>query len=140
MPRTWIFSAFLVLIAFSARADVADSGPNGFTSRISLQIQAPPESVYSQLFKVGDWWDSRHTFSGDAKNLTIEEKPGGCFCEKLPKGGGARHMEVVNFAPGKTLVLIGGLGPLQSMAATGALSVQLAPADGGGTKVQVTYA
>lgn len=77
-------------------------------------------------------------FSGSAKNLSIEEKPGGCLCEKLPNGG-ARHMEVMYIAPGKRLVLSGGLGPLQAIGATGAMSIDLAPAEGG-TKLQVTYA
>lgn len=63
----------------------------------------------------------------------------GCFCEKLPNGGGVRHLEVLNFAPGKTLVLTGALGPLQSMAASGNMSFQLS-ATPGGTKLEVTYA
>lgn len=88
---------------------------------------------------MGEWWDASHTFSGDAHNLTIEEKPGGCFCEKLPNGGGVRHMEVVNVTPGKTLVLRGALGPLQSVAATGAMSFQLS-AEGPGTRLALTYA
>lgn len=48
-------------------------------------------------------------------------------------------MEVVFLAPGKRLVLSGGLGPLQSLGATGSMSVDLTPAEGG-TKLQVTYA
>ena len=42
-----------------------------------------------------------------------------CFCEALPNQGGVRHMEVVRFAPGKALVLVGALGPLRSLAVTG---------------------
>ena len=49
----------------------------------------------------------------------------GCWCEKLPNGGGVRHMQVVNVMPGKMLVMTGGLGPLQSMAATGSMSFKL---------------
>ena len=82
---------------------------------------------------------SQHTFSGNWHNLSIEEKPGGCFCEKLPNDGGVRHMEVMFVAPGKTIALAGGLGPLQSIAATGSMRIQLAPAEGG-TKLEVTYA
>ena len=37
-------------------------------------------------------------------------------------------MEVVNVDPGKTLVLSGALGPLQSMAATGSMTIQLSAA------------
>ena len=47
-------------------------------------------------------------------------------------------MEVVFLAPGKALVLAGGLGPLQSLAATGSMAIQLAPADSG-TKLDLTY-
>jgi hypothetical protein len=108
--------------------------------KIAVNIQAAPDEVYRRLVhNVGDWWNSAHTFSGDAHNLTIEEKAMGCFCEKLPNGGGVRHLEVINFAPGKTLVLSGGLGPLQSIAATGNMSFQLSAASGG-TKLEVTYA
>jgi hypothetical protein len=38
--------------------------------------------------------------------------------------GGVRHMQVVYVDPGKTLRMIGGLGPLQSMAATGSMTVR----------------
>jgi hypothetical protein len=63
----------------------------------------------------------------------------GCWCEKLPNGGGVRHMEVVMVMPGKTLVMNGGLGPLQSVAATGSMSFNLSP-DQGGTRLEITYA
>jgi uncharacterized protein YndB with AHSA1/START domain len=118
---------------------VADSAPGGFTLKLTLPIQAPPDRVYQTLVRnIGEWWDSEHTLSGDAHNLSIEEKAMGCFCEKLPGAGGARHMEVVNFSPGKKLVMLGGLGPLQSLATTGSLTVLLAP-DGNGAKMDVTY-
>ena len=98
-------------------ADVADSAANGFTVKATVTIQAAPAVVYQKLVRnVGDWWDPGHTFSGDARNLMIDAKPMGCFCEKLPNEGGVRHLEVVFAAPGKTLVMTGGLGPLQSLA------------------------
>ena len=129
-----------ILAPSLARADVADSAANGFTVKLAVTVQAPPQEVYRRLVhNVGDWWNPMHTFSGDAHNLTIEEKAMGCFCEKLPNGGGVRHLEVINFAPGKALVLSGGLGPLQSLATTGNMSFQLSAAPGG-TKLEVTYA
>ncbi len=140
-------AAFLgaLVIALSvptvSRADVADSAANGFTVKLAVTIRATPQEVYSRLVNnVGDWWDPAHTFSGDAHNLSIDDKPMGCFCEKLPKGGGARHMEVVNADPDKALVLVGGLGPLQSMAVTGSMTIQLAPVRDDGTRVAVVYA
>jgi uncharacterized protein YndB with AHSA1/START domain len=124
-----------------SRADVADSASNGFTVKLAVTIRASPQEVYRRLVhNIGDWWDPAHTFSGDAHNLSIDDKPMGCFCEKLPDGGGARHMQVVNADPDKVLVLTGGLGPLQSMAITGSMTIQLGAVRDDGTKVSVTYA
>lgn len=128
------------LIPGGAWAGVADSSANGFTVKVTLNIQASPEEVYRKLVNnVGDWWDPSHTFSGNSHNLTIDERPMGCFCEKLPNAGGVRHMEVVRFAPAKTLVMIGGLGPLQSMATSGSMTIEFSPLNGG-TKLEITYA
>ena len=121
-------------------SEVADSSTNGFTVKTSFVIQASPEQVYRKLVRnVVDWWNPEHTFSGDAHNLTIEEKPMGCFCEKLPNQGTVRHMELIYFAPGKALVFSGSLGPLHSLAATGSMAIQFSPAEGG-TKLGVAYA
>ncbi len=123
----------------SLPADVADSAANGFTIKIVESIHASPADVYNRLVhNVGDWWDSDHTFSGDAHNLSIEEKPMGCFCEKLANGGGVRHAEVILYAPAKSLVLSGMFGPLQKFGAAGTLSFAITPA-GDGSKLEVTY-
>ena len=129
----------LVLTPAIAKPDVVDSASNGFTVKVTVQIQAAPKDVYRQLIhNVGDWWNSAHTFSGDAHNLSIEEKPMGCFCEKLPNEGSVRHMEVVSLMPGKSLGMTGALGPLQMIAATGNMRVQLLASEGG-TKLEATY-
>jgi hypothetical protein len=131
--------AIALLAPILARAAVADSAANGFTVKLAFDIQASPQDVYGKLVhNVGDWWNSTHTFSGDARNLSIDDKPMGCFCEKLPSGGGVKHLEVVYADPGKTLVLSGALGPLQSIAATGSMTVQFAKA-GDGTKLSIAY-
>jgi uncharacterized protein YndB with AHSA1/START domain len=130
----------LVLVPQCVNAEVLDSPAGGFTVKTTLTIQATPADVYKRLVHdVGEWWNSAHTFSGSAHNLSIQDKPMGCFCEALPEGGGVRHMEVINVAPGKRLVMSGALGPLQSKGVAGTLSIELSPADGG-TKLEVTYA
>lgn len=53
----------------------------------------------------------------------------GCFCEKLSNGGAVRHLEVVS----------GALGPLQSLAAARAMTIQI-PAAGEGSKLDLTCA
>ncbi len=128
----------LLLCPRWAHADVADSSAAGFTIKISIPIAAQPAEAYRKLINIGDWWDSNHTFSGDAHNLSIEEKPLGCFCEKFPGGGAVRHLELINFTPDQTLVFSGALGPLQSLAATGTMTIHFAPADAG-TKLTVVY-
>ncbi len=131
----------LVVLALThvAIAEIADSSVTGFTFKTTLNVQAAPETVYKQFLAIGNWWDPSHTYSGDAHNLSIEQKAMGCFCESLPNGGAVRHMEVLLLMPGKMIVLSGGLGPLQSLAATGTMKIILSPA-AGGTKVDVTYA
>ena len=131
--------AILVLAPNWAKSEVADASANGFTVKITLRVQAPPEDVYRRLINnVGDWWNSEHTYSGNSHNLSIEGKAMGCFCERLPNEGSVRHMEVVFVMPGKALRLTGALGPLQSIAAAGNMGIQLSAADGG-TKLDVTY-
>jgi uncharacterized protein YndB with AHSA1/START domain len=141
--RTSLLLATIVFMLLPNRApgEVSDAAATGFTVKTTLNIQASPDDVYRKLVRnVGDWWDADHTFSGNPHNLTIEEKPAGCFCEKLPNGGGVRHMEVIYFAPGKQLVLSGALGPLQSLAVTGSMTIKLSPLDADkATKLEVTY-
>ncbi len=130
----------LLLSAVLAHAEVVDSAAGGFTIKSTITIKAAPDEVYRRLVSnVGDWWNAGHTFSGDAHNLRIEDHLGGCLCEKLPNNGFVRHLEVIYAAPGKRLVLSGALGPLQNLAATGSMQIQLAPAEGG-TKLDLIYA
>ena len=131
---------FLALTPRWAMPAVVDASAGGFTVRTTVAIRAAPGDVYQRLVRnIGDWWNPSHTFSGNAHNLSIEEKTMGCFCERLPGGGGVRLMEVVYVAPGKTLRLSGALGPMQAIAASGSMTIELSAAEGG-TKLEVTYA
>jgi uncharacterized protein YndB with AHSA1/START domain len=120
-------------------AEVLDSSASGFTVKETLTIQAAPQAVYDKVFHIGEWWNPAHTFSQDSHNLSLDAKAGGCLCEKLPNGGSAKHMDVVRVAPGSTIVLHGALGPMQTMAVSGSMLIQLTPA-GGATKLEITYA
>jgi hypothetical protein len=130
----------LCAASVSSPADVADSAANGFTIKIVESIHASPADVYNRLVhNVGDWWNSDHTLSGDAHNLSIDEKPMGCFCEKLANGGAVRQAEVIFYAPTKSLVLSGMFGPLQKFGAAGTLSFAITPTSDG-SKLELTYA
>ena len=128
----------IALLPLAGWAEVKVS-PAGFVIRHDITIAAPPARVYSALVQeVGSWWNPSHSFTGDAKNLSIDARPGGCFCEKYPNGGGVEHMRIVHVAPDRLLRMAGGLGPLQAYGLAGSLGWRLS-ADGSGTKLELSY-
>jgi uncharacterized protein YndB with AHSA1/START domain len=138
--RTALAAAVILLTPGWTRAEILNQSASGFTVKVTLNIHAAPDDVYRRIVRnVGDWWSPAHTFSGDARDLTIDPRATGCFCEKLPNLGSVRHMEVVMAAPGERLVMIGALGPLQPLAVTGSMTIQLSLVEGG-TKLEMTYA
>ena len=139
--RNWIWAlgAMAALAGSPALGAVTASGPAGFTVTETAHIAAAPDKVFATLITPARWWSPDHTYSHDAANLSLEARAGGCWCERLPGGGSAEHLRVVYLAPGKTLRLRGGLGPLQAMAADGVLTWTLAAA-ADGTDVKVSYA
>ena len=136
----WSLAAIAASFAAStAHAAVLGSSGDGFTVREEVQFAGPPAGAWKRLIDVGSWWDPRHTYSGRSSNLTLTLSPGGCWCEKLENAGFARHLEVVLVIPEKTLRLTGGLGPLQGMGATGALTFTLRKASDTATTVIAEY-
>jgi hypothetical protein len=138
MRRTLAILSFLTFVP-AASADVVESTANGFTTRAATEISAVPRAVYLALTaQVGGWWDPEHTWSGEARNMTIDARAGGCFCEKLANGGSVQHMTVILAEPGKTLRMRGALGPLQEQAVVGTITWTLTEA-GPRTRVEMTY-
>jgi uncharacterized protein YndB with AHSA1/START domain len=135
----WTLLIGLVFLPSGAHGEIVDSRPDGFESKLEASISASPDSVYRALvYRIGSWWNAEHTWSGDPKNLTIDPRPGGCFCEKLPNGGGVQHLTVIYVAPGKILRMTGVLGPLQASGLTGTMTWEFQEALGG-TNVVETY-
>ncbi|MCW1429999.1 SRPBCC family protein [Novosphingobium sp. JCM 18896] len=127
-------------LAVPAQAEVVAKTDAGFVSRHVAEVTASPEEAWKVLVEPAEWWNGEHSFSGDAKNLSLDARAGGCFCEVLPgegeKGwlnprGGVEHMRVVFVDKDKALRMTGGLGPLQSEALSGALTITLKPVEGG---------
>jgi hypothetical protein len=133
----------VLVIVFSAatvRAEVVDSSAHGFTVRSAVIVPGSASQTYQKFVEgVGKWWDSEHTYSGNASNLSIDARLGGYFYEKLPGGGFVEHMRVVYSDPGKMLRMSGGLGPLQELGAAGAMTVAFVEKDSK-TEVTMTYA
>jgi len=137
---TRLFVAVLLALgaALPASAEVVDAGATGFSIKVTSEVNATPSTVFRLLSEqIGRWWDSAHTFSGSATNMTIEPRVGGCFCERL-KNGAVQHMIVTHIDAPKVLVLHGGLGPLGSMGVVGALEWVLEDRSGR-TQLQVVY-
>lgn len=128
----------LALAANPAAAEVVQSSPAGFEVRHSVTVAAPPERAWPTVLAPRLWWSKDHTYSDDSANLTLDERPGGCFCEKLAGRGGVEHMRVVYIQPPRMIRLRGGLGPLQAEAADGTLAITLT-AEGGGTRIGLSY-
>lgn len=113
----WLYA----FIPHHAQADVLDSGKLGFTVENSALVPVSPDQAWSALVNdIGLWWPADHTWFGDSKNLSIDARAGGCFCE-LDGPRQAKHLEVAHVAPGKLLRMLGALGPLQGMGLYGVL-------------------
>ncbi|WP_379921020.1 SRPBCC family protein [Erythrobacter sp. R86502] len=137
-PRSRICGALLGLAAFGmsvpATAEVTRSTDISFVSRHEVMVEASPKEVWLALISPSGWWTSEHTWSGDAKNLTLTPQAGGCFCETIPEvdepgrftlQGSVEHMRIVQAYPESALRMIGSLGPLQSEPVTGVLTIAL---------------
>jgi hypothetical protein len=138
------------MAAFSAaphaRAEVVASSDAGFVVREAADVTADAEAVWAQLIQPQGWWDSQHSFSGDAANLSLDPRAGGCFCEMLPVKGSPRagprgsveHMRVIYVEQPRALRLSGALGPLQAEAVKGTLTIALKSVEGG-TRIMWEY-
>ena len=136
--RMLVSAALLALVSLPAHVAVLDAQPNVFVVESTATTKAAPAAVYRALIRVSKWWDPAHTWSGSAKNLSLDARAGGCFCEKLEGGGAVQHARVIWAQPGKKMKLEGAFGPLQDMAVDALLSFALEP-DGAGTKIKLTF-
>ena len=124
--------AFIAFVfASPAAAEVVTASANGFEVRETVNLVVPPELALSAFGELPQWWDPEHTYSGDAANLSFDLRPGSCFCERIPGGGGIEHMRVTYLDPGKQVVLTGSLGPLLYEATTGVMDVKVKRVAGG---------
>ena len=129
----------LLMLSGTAAQSEPQVTANGFLVKFDVSINAPAAKVYEALVgQVGSWWNPEHTYSHDAKNLSIDPRPEGCFCEKLPNGGGIEHLRLVYVAPPQVVRFSGALGPLQASGVAGSMTWKLT---GGAdnTRVELSY-
>jgi uncharacterized protein YndB with AHSA1/START domain len=137
----WIVSIVgTAMLYASARAEVISISGTGFEIQKTFHVASSAAKAYAVLLTPSRWWSSDHTYSGNAANLTLDPRIGGCWCEKLPDSGGSvDHMHIALLMPGKLLRMRGALGPLQGMGVDGAMTFELKPA-ANGTDVTMNYA
>jgi uncharacterized protein YndB with AHSA1/START domain len=118
-------------LASPAAAEVVSASSNGFEVRQTVPLVVKPEVAFQAFANLPAWWNPQHTYGGKSENLSFALSPGGCFCERLPGGGGVEHMRVTYVDPGKRILLTGSLGPLLYQATTGVMDVQIKSTAGG---------
>ncbi|HET7809301.1 MAG TPA: SRPBCC domain-containing protein [Steroidobacteraceae bacterium] len=138
MKRHILPLLIFLAVCRASSADVLETSPNAFTVESSVLVKGAPDAVYAALIKPGTWWDPAHTWSGDARNLSIDARAGGCFCETLPNGGSVEHARVIFAQPGKLLRFDAALGPFQAMPVKGVLTFSF-KIEEGNTRVTVNY-
>jgi hypothetical protein len=64
---------------------VLAEGLTGLLNEHRVEVHAEPGDAYAAFLHLGAWWNSAHSFSGNARNLTVGARPGGCRREALPE-------------------------------------------------------
>lgn len=149
MRNTVLIAASYLLLASPAYAEVKTSSDTGFNIIHIATVQGSTDDIWKRLVAPKDWWNKSHSWSGSTDGFYIDAQANGCFCElfqekgpdgKLKTVGSVEHMRVIFSQPGKVLRMQGGLGPLQSEAVTGTLTVAMEPSkDGQETKISFSY-
>lgn len=126
-------SLFLLFLSPITLAEVKFVSQTGFIVENQVTVTKPVEHVWQSLiYDVDNWWPKDHSWWNGS--LSIDPKAGGCFCE-VKGDQSALHMTISYVDPNKVLRMIGGLGPLQEMGVTGALTWKLDDTD---DQVQIT--
>lgn len=135
-PMLSIALTFLGLSVSPAHANVSYASQSGFITENTQNSSADPATTWNALVnQVDNWWPKDHSWWRGT--FSIDTSAGGCFCERSGSNS-AEHMRISLVLPPSTLVMTGGLGPLQGMGVYGALTWKLDAIDTG-TRVTLTY-
>jgi uncharacterized protein YndB with AHSA1/START domain len=137
MKFRFLLAAVIAFLPVSGMAEVKLASPSALLIEHRYSTTATPAAAWQVLVHPELYWPSDHTWSGDARNMSLDPVAAGCFCERWPSGS-ADHGRVVMAVPGERLRILALLGPFQELAVSGVLTVVLSPkADG--TEATVTY-
>lgn len=149
MKRLILLPGLFAALSSPAFAEVKSSSDIGFSVFHKAEVEATPDEVWARLIAPKLWWSKNHSWSQSVEGFTLDPRAGGCFCEaiqekgadgKLKTVGTVEHMRVIYAHPGHALRMQGALGPLQSEAVLGTLTVLIDKAkDGSGTTLSFSY-
>jgi hypothetical protein len=130
MKKPLLTAASLAAFASPVHAEVKSTSDAGFNIVHIAEVSATPDTVWKRLLAPKDWWNKAHSWSGSSDGFYIDAQANGCFCELFQEKG----------KDGKVLRMQGALGPLQSEAVIGTLTVAMEPVkDGKATKLSFSY-
>lgn len=130
LKHTLISLVFLSFGLTSAGAEITTASPDHFTLKLEATSPLSPEEVWHKLIDPSQWWDSDHTYSGDAQNLSLDLRAGGLWAEDWSDGSVA-HGQVLYVSPNRVLRLEAPFGPLQGKAINAVWTISLQQADEG---------
>lgn len=149
MKKHLLVAVVLAALSSPAFAEVKATSETGFNVVHIAEVTATPDAVWKRLLAPKDWWNKAHSWSGSSEGFYIDPQANGCFCElfqqkgddgKIKTVGSVEHMRVIFSQPGKVLRMQGALGPLQSEAVIGTLTVAMEPIkDSENTKLSFSY-
>ncbi len=132
-----LFLALLLPLA-APRAEVVSAGDDGFHIRVAVNLPVSAEVAWEQFVHPERWWNAEHSWFGKRENFSLDPQAGGCLCERDGQSS-VMHLTVATAVPGQRMVLLGGLGPLQSMGLHGAATFTFETPEEGGTRVVHDY-
>ena len=149
MKTIFITAAFLAAVSSQAKAEMKTVTEAGFNIVHIAEVSADPDTLWKRLIAPKSYWSKAHSWSGSSEGFYIDAQAGGCFCElfqekgsdgKTKTTGSVEHMRVIFAQPGRVLRMQGALGPLQSEAVLGTLTVAIEPLkDDKGSKISFSY-
>ncbi|APG63310.1 hypothetical protein LPB140_11535 [Sphingorhabdus lutea] len=143
-----LLSFSTAVLATPASAEITSQNDIGFAVSHSGVVKGNANDVWKQIIQPKNWWNKAHSFTGDSNNLYLDSQAGGCFCELIKEKaadgllktvGSVQHMRIIYTDPGRVLRLDGALGPLQSEAVTGTLTIAMKEQKDGTTIVNFSY-
>lgn len=135
-----VASLLAMAAAAPARAEITSVSPAGFQVGLRTEVDAGPAALWSAVIALPRWWSDAHTWSGQAANMALEPRAGGCWCERWGDGHSVAHGFVLASQPGRLLRLNAPLGPLQALAVQAVLTLTIdAGPDAGKSALRLDY-